>query len=226
MKNRNFSTLSALRAGWQLSKQNWQPILLAVIATISIQVVASLTETYEHLLSIPAYFGMNTLLYAASFIVSVGLLKLALKIIDEKKVKPLDLFDIGGVWFRYLVASAAYLSLVVAGTILFIVPGVIAALRFSQYGYLVIEKNLKADEALRESWIMTRGHTGDLLFFFIIIGLLNLYGILTIVGVIVTIPIAALAGAHIYRQLGAASEPAETTGPAQISQADLVPNAA
>lgn len=75
------------------------------------------------------------------------------------------------------------------------------ALRYSFVRFAVID-NTTVMASLRESAHLVRGHVLRLLGFFIVLLLLNLLGaLLLLVGLLVTVPVTAIAYAHVYQHL-------------------------
>lgn len=85
------------------------------------------------------------------------------------------------------------------GTVLCIVPGIILALGFLLYRFLILDGNVPATESLAASWNLTRGHKGRILVLSILLIALQFLGFCACgVGVIVTSPMVAIAFAHVY----------------------------
>jgi hypothetical protein len=57
-----------------------------------------------------------------------------------------------------LVALVLFGLAVAAGTLLLVVPGIVAAIGLQFYSYTIVEQDLGPVAALRESWQLTRGH--------------------------------------------------------------------
>lgn len=87
-------------------------------------------------------------------------------------------------WRMFLLNILATLS-VIGGLLLFIVPGIIIAMRLSLSTYYLVDQNLSVMEAYKASWHATRGHLGKL-WGIIGVGLLMLLPVFTIVGVVAT----------------------------------------
>jgi uncharacterized membrane protein len=75
--------------------------------------------------------------------------------------------------------------------------------------YLIVDKNLGPIEAIKKSWSVTRGNTWNLFFFGILLGLINILGMVCLlVGLFITIPLGMLATTFVYRKLLLQSEAA------------------
>ena len=105
--------------------------------------------------------------------------------------------------FVYYLLSSVFVSLIVmAGTVLLIVPGIIAAMMLFFTQYLVVNKNLKPFDAMRESRAMTRGYRWKLfLFVLAMIGINLLALICFIFGLLFTLPMTMIAFALAYKEL-------------------------
>lgn len=85
---------------------------------------------------------------------------------------------------------------------LLIIPCIIFALGFSMGIYLVLEKKAGIIESFKMSWAMTKGYKWKLFGYFIGFIGVNLVGALCLLlGLLVTIPVTALAMGEIYRRL-------------------------
>lgn len=137
-----------------------------------------------------------------SILAKMGAIQLALKAHDNAESAVFgDLWAPHPFW-KYVGSSILVGVIVVIGLILLIVPGIIWGLRYAFVPYLVVERKLKPFEALAESARITYGHKWQLLGMFCLIGLVNLLGLICLViGLLVSIPVSALAVAHAYRTL-------------------------
>jgi uncharacterized membrane protein len=83
-------------------------------------------------------------------------------------------------------------------------PGIMWGVKFSLWPYFVIDKGLGPIAALKASSRTTMGVKRDLLGFNILLGLINLAGLLCLIlGVFATYPTVIVAHALVYRQLSA-----------------------
>lgn len=145
-------------------------------------------------------FGLIGLIL--SIIVNVGILKITLQIIDDKKASLDELFLNYKKAWRYFLAGLLVGLIVLLGLILLIVPGIYWALKYQFVGYLIIDKDLSISEALHESGRLTRGYKWQLLLFHLLLGLINLAGALALgLGLFLTTPTVWLAQAKAYRTL-------------------------
>jgi len=138
---------------------------------------------------------------AVNLVVGMGLIHIALKFIDNKKPKYKDLFYYQPIVSYFLTALLTGL-IVLGGLLLLIIPGIFFGIRLKYATYLVIDKNLGPLEAIKGSWKITRGNVWNLFFLSILLGLINLLGLLCLViGLFITVPLSMLATAFVYRKL-------------------------
>jgi uncharacterized membrane protein len=147
-----------------------------------------------------------------SILVSLGIIKASLALIDGKKAEFKDLFSLSDKVIKMFLASMLYCLIVFGGLILFIVPGLIWGLQFSLYKYFIVEKNAGPIEALKLSSQATAGAKWNLLLFSFVCAGVNILGFMCLfVGLFFTIPLTWVAMSYVYRQLIAQTEIATPT---------------
>jgi len=88
------------------------------------------------------------------------------------------------------------------GFILLVVPGIVWAITYMFVPYLIIDHDLKPFEALKESRRITVGNRWNLFVFCLALIGINILGFLClIVGLLVSVPVSAIATVHAYRVL-------------------------
>ncbi len=101
---------------------------------------------------------------------------------------------------RYLGAYILYILIIVVGFILFIIPGIIFMLMFSQTLFLVVDRGLGPIEALKESKRITTGYKVGLFLLNLLSLGVALAGLICIfIGLFAAIPVILLAQMHAYR---------------------------
>jgi hypothetical protein len=203
------TTLSAracIRYGWEtFKKRPWFFVGTTLLLT-AISMIIPGTDEYDPWSKIIAIFIVSSLL---NTFLELAAKHLALRAHDNVEgVRFKDLWR-PDIYLPYLGASILVLLAVMAGFILLIIPGIIVGLGLSLTGYLVIDKGLGPVAAIKESWRLTKGHKWQILGFVALMALVNVLGfVLLIVGLLVTLPVTALAFAHLYRTLsGTLAEP-------------------
>src|SRR5882672_4072455 len=112
-----------------------------------------------------------------------------------------DLWTTHPFW-RFICANLVAGIIIAFGIILLVIPGIIFSLRYMFVGFVVIDKNMRPFEALRESRRITDGHKWELLWFGLALVGVNLLGLLCLfVGLLVSVPVSAIATVYAYRFL-------------------------
>ena len=209
MKKAHFSKKEAIKFGFELAKKN---IVFFIGVFIIVAVFSGLSSFLKNLVNPQKEFLLYALLYLVLFVVnmviSIGLIKITLEFIDGKKPKFTDLAFYKPL-VNFFVASILQGLIVIGGVILLIIPGIIFSVRLRYVSYLIVDKNLTPVEAIKKSWSITRGNTWNLFFFGILIGLINILGVICLlVGLFITVPLGMLASASVYRKLLLQSEAA------------------
>lgn len=198
---KSFSEKKALSFGWETFKAS--PGFFILVFLIPFLLSILLNSIQESL----AKAGVMTLIFAVgssliSILIQIGLVRIVLKFVDRKRAEIADLFSGGPFLLDFILASLFYFLIVVAGLVLFIVPGIIWAIKYQFCTYLVIDKKLGPIEAIRKSGQITKGVRWPLLGLALILFLVNLGGALLLgLGLLVTVPVTSLAYAYVYRQL-------------------------
>jgi uncharacterized membrane protein len=166
-------------------------------------------------------FAVSVFSLFVGYYVQLGLMRLSLNIVDGKSASVRQLFDEYSLVLRYIGASIVYGVIILAGLLLLIVPGIIWSIKYSQYGFLMLDKNLGIMESISMSGKITNGAKMELLWIGIIVGLLMFVSIIPLgLGLIATIPMSVLVGPLLYRRLMVRHE---GQGTADISSASAVP---
>lgn len=202
---KRFSTGEALSFGWSTTKAN---LGLLIGVTVIVVIISCAGQVFH---SLPV-LG-NILSWILSTIISMGLIRFALKFADGARGEFNDLFSSFDMLLDYIGASILYALIVVGGMCLLIVPGIIWAIKFGFYGYFIIDKRCSAVEALKQSAALTRGAKWDIFVFGFACFGVNLLGAIAFgVGLLVTIPTIFLAWAFVYRKLLGSAELAQPAG--------------
>lgn len=197
----DFSAQGALRFGWARTMANLKPLLS--LSALSVLLSLAHEALYRaRPFSAVLVLGVQLLQIGVTLV----LVRVALKLCDEKTVSLHKMEGLLSGYLPYLLALLIYGVVVATGLLLLIVPGIIWALRFGFAGFLVVDKNLDPLEAMTESSRLTRGVKGRLLGFALLVALANLLGALALgVGLFVTIPMSFIAAAHVLKALEARS---------------------
>ena len=207
MTTKNFSISEAVQFGWDTMKSNISFFigLLIVVGLIEYvpDIIAVIIKADAPFLSIIIQIASVVL----SMIIAMGLIKICLRFCDGEKGEFSDLLSCYPLFLDYLIGSIIYGLIVMVGLILLIIPGIIWAIQFQFFSYLIIDRGLGPIDALKKSSEITKGVKWDLFVFGIVLGVINLLGLLClVVGLFATIPTTIVAIAFVYRKLLAQTE--------------------
>lgn len=68
-------------------------------------------------------------------------------------------------WLELLIGMALTSLIVAVGTVLLVIPGIIAALGFAFVSYIIIDSDISGVDSLKKSWEMMRGYKWDYFLF-------------------------------------------------------------
>jgi len=225
MADSKFSRDEALRFGWNTMKSNLAFFIVLFIIFFLVSAIGSgLNAALGNLseqkgaaaaLAVLVMFLVVLVVQVVSIIMQIGLVKIALEFVDSRKPTYAELFNNYRFFWRYLFASILVGLIVLGGFLLLIVPGIVWALKYGQFTYLIVDKKAGIMESIKKSGQITYGAKWDLFVFGLLLLVINIAGALCfLVGLFATVPTTLLAMAHVYRQLLAKAEaPAAVSAP-------------
>lgn len=209
----NFSAEDSIKFGWEtFKKRPWFFIGVAAILLVISSISSALSPSSENFSNnVPLSLIGFLASLAISTLIDMGVTSLSLKASSNTSaVKFEDLWHPKPFW-KYLAAAMLTGLVVVIGFIFLIVPGVLLALMLMFVKFLVIDRNLGPIEAIKESARVTKGYKWKLFVLLLLIVLINIVGFfLLFIGLLVSIPVSALAVAHAYRTLSRMHTPVQS----------------
>lgn len=207
MAEKKFSSKEAIRFGWDVMKANFWffagLFVFILVLYIGLGVLEGLTEKRVPLVALI----VNLVSMAVQFITGIGMIRITLKLCDNEKPKFSDLFSGFPLFWKYVAGSIVYGLIVVLGILLLIVPGIIWAVKYQYFSYLIVDAGLGPIAAIKKSAVLTKGSKWNLFMFGGLLGLINLLGVLCLLlGIFATAPATGMAMAFVYRKLLAASD--------------------
>jgi len=205
MTNERFSIKEAIGYGWDTFKANVPfflglMVVLALISIVPDLIVDKVTAQNSWPNTI-----LKLVLRLVGLVMGMITTRISLDIFDHGKADLSRIAELLPQLPSYLAGKILYGLIILVGLILLIVPGIIASYMFLYVGYLIIDRGLGPIEALKESRAITDGVKWDLFLFSVVIGLLNILGVLFLfVGLLITVPITLMASAFVYRKLSPA----------------------
>lgn len=212
MAEHKFSMKEAVKFGWGKMKENLGFFigLLLIVAAIYF-VMGFIQEAVGGNRPSPPIgtIIIGLLFRVVEIIINMGLIAIAIKFADNVKGEIKDLFSQIHLFFKFLLSSICYGLIVALGLILLIVPGIIWAIKYQFFGYLIIDKGMGPIQAIKESGKITYGAKTDLLLFDLVLLGINILGaIALLIGLFATIPTSMVAYAYVYRKLQTQAQPA------------------
>ncbi|KKP81347.1 MAG: hypothetical protein UR81_C0001G0018 [Candidatus Levybacteria bacterium GW2011_GWB1_35_5] len=199
----HFSKGEAIRFGFEKAKKHLFFFVVLFLIWIGVSAVYGALNFF--LLTQVGPDGsllLNIINWIFSSIITLGMISIALKIVDNKKAEYKDLFFLN--WkllFVYIIANLVRSIAIIVGFILLIIPGIIIAIKLQFLEYLIVDKKM-GFEAISKSWEMTKGVKWNLFVFGILLTLINILGALAlIVGLFVSLPLSMVATAFVYKKL-------------------------
>lgn len=184
-------------------KESWQAVQLNLTTFVVLALVpAALAMIVMIMALIPAISGTDAGTASAIFLAAVGLFvvfvialmiapAITLTQLDSvvgKKKEAKDAFDDGKKFvLRYIALGILYLLAVIVGTILFIIPGILAIFFFSLSPYILIDKNVSAVDAMKHSYELTKEYWKPVLGLVIVNIAVSAVGSFPLVGWIVSL---------------------------------------
>jgi uncharacterized membrane protein len=216
MKQKKFDIGESVGFGWDTLKANLGFLILVLLIVWAVEAVFSIPD-YFAARSAGPIFIFNILSFIIGIFISIVLIKISLRYTYSEVPDFTDLYTGYPYFLNMLFGSILYALIVIGGLILLIVPGIIWGLKYQFFGYLIIDQDMDAVEAIKKSGKITMGEKGHL-FLFALAGIgINLLGALACgIGLFASIPTVFVAHAHIYRKLAyaASAGQAPMTAPA------------
>ena len=123
--NSKFSIDEALRFGWNTALKNLGFFIAIFVVALLVSFIpnflANLLSKNIPILSLILFL----LTWVLNVVVSIGIVKITLKFVDNIKPEISDLFNAYNLFLNYILGSILYGLIVLAGFVLLIVPGII-----------------------------------------------------------------------------------------------------
>ena len=205
--NTLFSNKEALKFGWVKAKENLSFFALLSFTIFCVSLLFSEAASNSTSFISIAIFNIAQIIF--SVILGMGYIYITILTVRGENFDVKDIAKPASQFWKYFGASLLYALIVLVGFVFLIVPGVILMIRLGFFKYLIIDKkDISIVQSMKESMILTKGVTWKLFLFTILLALVNLLGFLCFVaGLLVTIPLSAIAFAYVYDKLLRRLEP-------------------
>lgn len=206
MNEKKFSIEEAIEFAFAKTKKYFWSLISIGITVVVLNIVSgsldSLDKKYKGVASvtIPSFL-LQIIVLIISFLISLGIADISLKIARNEDFKYADIFSKIRFLWKYILSSIVYGFIVIGGLILLIVPGVIWSIKFHFYPYFILQ-GLGPIEALKHSAKITYGSKWRLFFLNLSFGILVVLGVMCLfVGLLWAIPITWIASALVFDKL-------------------------
>ena len=164
------------------------------------QIIKSQYEIFNYFYLLKKYFLGLFLFY---FIMGISLLPGLIYIIIRSNYEIFNIIQnsLDDIYFQQLISSYfnEYDLLIII--LLILIPATYSMVRLCFWNYCLIDKNISGLSAILKSFKITRKKELEIILYFFIFLILNIIGILTILGMLFTIPMTYLFFAKYYRLL-------------------------
>jgi uncharacterized membrane protein len=218
-----FIPTEAVKVGWEKMKKHFWFFVGMLILVWLIQVVPTGIANVFKGRAVFIYIIFIIAAWLIQILVKIGVIRITLDILDKGEASINSLFSGVNLLVKFILASILYFLIVFAGFILLIVPGIIWAIKYQFFAYLIVDKEMSPMEAIKKSGEITTGNKGKLFWLAILFILINIAGALCLlVGLLATIPTTMVAMAYVYRKLlGEAKVPEQAEPPADVAPPEI-----
>jgi len=198
----NFSIKQALSKGWQTYKANFGFLAVTFILYLLIYGLFSGVQSYFAKQESALAIILALISMYVSFLLQIGWVRIGLKLLNGESAEYEDLLKGHDRIVSYFLGNLLVGIIVCAGLILLIIPGFYWALKYMYVPYLIADRKLKVDDAMKLSATMTKGVKWHLISYgFVQLGLILLGTIALLIGLVIVLPTIWLASLAIYQQL-------------------------
>lgn len=182
-------------------QKNWKVIVQVAIVYFALGYLPNLLKNQLGENS-PTYILSLFVMMFVGILMNIGLFHIGQKLYNDKPVDVMELFGHKDRLWSYLwlmIKSGVYIML---GLILFIVPGIILAIKYSLSSYLFILKGRTVNEAMSESSKLVGDNKMKLfLYYAAMIFMSAFFGSIPLFGQLIAIPIIALMYMYLFSLL-------------------------
>ena len=202
MTNKDFSFGAAFGSGWARLKEHWLFFVIAYTAIFVVSgVFGALAEgPYKDIEPTSGLLDLIGLILRIWL--NFNLLVVTIRMFDDVKPDWRDLFIWREETLSYAGASILYGLIVFLGCLVFLIPGIYFAVKYSFFGFLIADKKMGAFDALKVSGQLTDGAKWLLVGFgFASLGVIILGTLALGIGLFVALPVISIALVFVYRSL-------------------------
>lgn len=140
--------------------------------------------------------------WIVNYIADIAIVAFVLSVLGNKKSFVLKSLTDPKLILNVVLGSLLGGLIVILGFILLVVPGIYFAIRLTYVIYFLVDQKTGPIEAIKRSWKLTKGHFFSILGLYLVLVLVNLFGmLLLLLGLLITIPVTYIAIAYTYKKL-------------------------
>jgi hypothetical protein len=192
----------SIRDGWEVFKANALYLIVVFVIVSAVYGVIERAEAFEDRYPFPVGLMIRFGALIAMAVVEIAIINVAVRMARGAEATFDHLVSGLPVFVKYLIGSIFYWILIVVGLFVLVIPGIYLAIKYGFFGYLIVEEDIDPLEAFKLSARMTDGIKIELFFYYILLVLINVLGLLCFaVGIFVSWPVTRVALANVYLQL-------------------------
>jgi uncharacterized membrane protein len=199
----------ALRFGWDAVLLQPLAVLVVLVANLVASAFSFFGQLAQFLLNQEGKVELGWMAYGAGLLLglplsiwmNMGLTRYMLKLARGQQANFGEIF-LGGPFIACLLTSILLALGVGLGMLLLLVPGIVLAIGWSYWMYLLVDRGQGPVEALGTSWKITRGFKWKIFGMMLLFILVTILGVLACgVGVLVAMPVCQLAMSYVFMKL-------------------------
>ena len=200
----------AIRYGWNILEDYFGLFLGTYIVAALIQIPVLILFIITLVFAARSNWGLMALFAFLSALAAIptynalfiGYVKISLLICSGKEAGIGDFLPSGEELSRMILASCIYFTGVFIGLFFCIVPGVWFALKYWNYGWILVGEDERPIGAFLKAGKLSKNMKLDLFYYFMLCGVLLLAGILfCLIGFLLAFPTVLLATTHVHLKL-------------------------
>ncbi|HSO96138.1 MAG TPA: hypothetical protein VLV81_08865 [Acidimicrobiia bacterium] len=190
----------AISYGWSAYWKNAGPLIVLALVVFVVNFLIGIVG--NNVSGLASRIVIQLIAFVVGIILAMGLIRASLAVVEGRRPDVSLLFQTDG-FGSYLVASILVAIGVFLGFVLFIIPGIVLAIMWHFFGYVIVENpDTTPVDSLRRSADITRGNRWQLLGLGIVLIGINLIGLIACgVGLIFTYGITVVTLAYAYKTL-------------------------
>jgi hypothetical protein len=220
-KPEKISIESAFSIGWAHTKRQFVPLLL--VTAVSWAVPAAVAFVFfivglfipkdQAVLKTVYFFITGVVSLVVNAILELGMINVQLRVLDGDDARVADLFSASKLMFTYVLGNFCFNIMLFWGYLFFIVPGIFVSICVQFYSYFIVDKEIGPIEAIRASWIASRGARLNIFLTVVLFHVLRSFGTLMFfIGLVPVNMVISLATTELYRQLVKNTAPDDFAG--------------